>query len=162
MSVASPVASTPGHQTPGQKVSAQRVPFRSTEGAMATYWECAIFHSSHHLHVLRFEEHPVRVGTMYGRMAHRAGLVFLGLVMERRSRGGRSVHRERVAFETNQVYVAALQQPRVRRTMRCVASHATLSLDGSVLPGKWPCLVRMAVEANHVLRSSGAQLLRQK
>jgi len=99
---------------------------------------------------------------MYGRVAHCAGLVFLRLVMERRSRGGRSIHRERVTFETNQIYVAALQQARVRRTMRRVARHAALGLDGSVLPGKWTCLVCMAVETNHVLGGGGTQLLRQK
>ena len=56
----------------------------------------------------------------------------------------------------------ALQQPRIRRTVRRMAGHATFSLDGRVFPGEGAGLVRVAVEADLVLRSGGTQLVPQK
>ena len=79
--------------------------------------------------------------------------------MERWSRRSRRIHRERVALQAEQVYVTALQQPRIRRTVRGMAGDATFSLDGGMFPGKGTSLVRMAVEADHVLRGGGTQLV---
>lgn len=99
---------------------------------------------------------------MNGRVTHRAGLILLGLVMERWSCGSRRIHRERVALQAEQVYVAALQQPRVRRTVGGMAGDAAFSLDGGVFPGKGTGLVRVAVEADLVLCSGGTQLVLHK
>ena len=96
---------------------------------------------------------------MNGRVTHRAGLILLGLVMERWSCGSRRIHRERVALQAEQVYVAALQEPRIRRTVGGMAGDAAFSLDGGMFPGEGTSLVRMAVEADHVLRGGGTQLV---
>src|SRR4029077_9163435 len=82
-----------------------------------------------------------------------------GLVMERWCGRSRRVHGQRVALKAEQVYVAALQQARVRRTMGGMASHAAFGLDGRMLPGERTGLVSMAIEANHILRGGGAQLM---
>ena len=96
---------------------------------------------------------------MNGRVTHRAGLILLGLVMERWSGRSRHIHRERVALQTNQVYVAPLQQPRVRRPVRGMASDATFSLDGRMFPGEGAGLVRVAVETDLVLCGGRTQLV---
>src|SRR6478672_10307038 len=67
-----------------------------------------------------------------------------------------------MALKAQQIYVAAPQQARVGRAMRHVAGNATFRLDGGMLPGEWTGLVRVAVEANHVLRGGGTQLAAHK
>ena len=99
---------------------------------------------------------------MNGRVAHRAGLILLSLVMERWSRGSRRIHRERVALQAEQVYVAALQQPRIRRTVRGMARNATFSFDWRMFPGEWTGLIRVAVEADLILCGGGTQLVPHK
>src|SRR6476620_6403015 len=79
--------------------------------------------------------------------------------MKRWSRGSRRIHRERMTLQAEQVYVAALQEPRIRRTVGGVASDAAFSLDGGMFPGKGTGLVRVAVEADLVLCGGGAQLV---
>ena len=99
---------------------------------------------------------------MYRCVTHRAGLILLGLVMERWSRRSRRIHRERMTLQAEQVYIAALQEPRIRRTVGGMASDATFSLDGGMFPGEGTSLVSMAVEADHVLRRGGTQLVPHK
>src|SRR5277367_2944042 len=79
---------------------------------------------------LRCEVHVARVRAVYGGVAHGARLVFAGLVVEGRHGPSGGVHGQRVAFETEQVDLAALQKPRVGRTVRDVAGDAALDLDG--------------------------------
>jgi hypothetical protein len=67
-----------------------------------------------------------------------------------------------VAFQAKQIHIAAFQQSRIRGSMRRVARDAPFRLDWRVLEGKWTGLVRVAVEANDVLRGGGSQLPRQK
>ena len=93
-------------------------------------------------------------------MTHGAGLVFLGLIVERRNRRRCRINRERVAFQTEQVDVAAAQQPWIGRTMRRMAGHATFGLDWRMLKGEWTGFVSVAIEAELVLRSRGTQLVR--
>src|SRR2546430_391565 len=78
--------------------------------------------------------------------------------MERRSSRGRRVHGECVTLQAEQVYVTALQQTRVGRAMGGMAGDAALSLEGGMLPRERTGLVRMAGEANHILRGRGTQL----
>ena len=88
---------------------------------------------------------------MYRGVTHRAGLILLGLVMKRWSRRSRRIHRERMTLQAEQVHIAALQEPRIRRTVGGVASDAAFSLDGGMFPGEGTSLVSMAVEADHGL-----------
>lgn len=82
--------------------------------------------------------------------------------MERGSRRSWCIHRERVAFQAKQIYVAALEQTRIAGAVRRMAGDAALSLDGRVLPGEGTCFVSVAVKANLVLGGGGAQLTRQE
>src|SRR6266481_6249590 len=99
---------------------------------------------------------------MYGRMTHSAGLIFLGLVMERWCGWSRRIHCQSVALKAKQVYVAALEQSRVRGTVGRMASDAALGLDGGMFPGEWTSFVGVAVKADHILGSGGAQLVRHE
>jgi hypothetical protein len=111
---------------------------------------------------LRCEEHATGVGAVDRSVAHRARLVFLRLVMERRHRGDRGIHGEGVALQAKQVDLAALEQSRVRRAVRDVAGDAALDLHGGVLVHERSGLIRVAFEANGVLRGGGAQLPREE
>ncbi len=94
-------------------------------------------------------------------MAHRASLVLLRLVVER-GHSRCAFHRtsgRRVALQTEQVDLTALQQTWVRGPVRGMAGYATLGSDPMVLEDKRPGLVHMTLEANLVLRDSRAQLL---
>src|ERR1700731_2173233 len=64
-----------------------------------------------------FEEETIEVRSVNRDMAQRACLILLSLVME--GRGGRSggIDGERVALQAHQVYLAALKQTRIGRTM---------------------------------------------
>ena len=93
---------------------------------------------------------------MYGYVAKRASLVFLRLIVERRDSRSHGVHGKCVALEAEQVHLAALQQAWIGGSVRRMASHTTFSLHRSVLKGEGARFVRVAIEADHVLRGSGA------
>src|SRR5882724_523483 len=95
-------------------------------------------------------------------MAHGASLVLCGLVMERRSGGSWRIHRQCMALKAEQVYIATLEQARVRRTMRRMAGHAAFRFHRRMLPCEWAGFVRVAVKAKHVLGRSGTQLFGQE
>src|SRR5215472_17254152 len=67
-----------------------------------------------------------------------------------------------MAFQAKQVHVAAPQQPRIGRSMRRMASNATLGLDRSMLKGKRNGLVCVTIKAKLVLRGCGPQLVGQE
>ena len=67
-----------------------------------------------------------------------------------------------MTLQAEQVHIAALQEPRIRRTVGGVASNAAFSLDGGMFPGEGTSLVSMAVEADHVLCGGGTQLVLHK
>lgn len=67
-----------------------------------------------------------------------------------------------MAFQAEQVDIAALEQTRIVGAVRRVAGNAAFSLDGRVLPRKRTGLVGMAAEAHLVLRRGSAQLASQE
>ena len=99
------------------------------------------------------------VGTMNRRVAHRAGLILLRLVVESGSgRGASRIRGESVAFQADQVYLCALQQARIGRAMWQMASRAAFDLDGFMFVHERAGFVRVALEANQVLRPGRSQL----
>src|SRR5579864_1861564 len=96
---------------------------------------------------LWLEEETIGIGAVNCRVAQRARLVLLRLVVERRyGRRGR-IHSKGVAFQAEQIDVAAPQQARVRRPVRLVAGHASFGLHRRVLESERSSLVSVAVEA---------------
>ena len=84
---------------------------------------------------------------MYCHVAHGAGLIFLRLIV----RGpGRSLGRESVALQAEQIDLAHAQQPRVGRTVGSVAAAAALGLHRHMLIDEGPLLVGVALVANRV------------
>src|SRR5215471_7507489 len=67
-----------------------------------------------------------------------------------------------MTLETQQIDIAAAQQPRIRRSMRRMASDAPFDFHRSMLEREWAGLVGMAIEAELILRCSRAELLRQE
>src|SRR5579862_8805840 len=63
-----------------------------------------------------------------------------------------------MAFQAHQVYLAALQQPRIIRSVRCVACCASFRLEHRMLENKGARLIGVALVANCVVRRSSAQL----
>jgi len=92
-------------------------------------------------------------------MTHGAGMVLLRLIVECRNRRSAGIHREGVALKTEQVDVAAPQQPRIGRSVRHVAGHATLGFYRRVLEREGAGFVGVAVEAKLVLGRGGAKLV---
>jgi hypothetical protein len=95
-------------------------------------------------------------------VTHRAGLIFLRLVMERGDRRGCRVHSKRMAFQAEQVNVAPAQQSRIGGAVRRMASNAPFCLDRSMFESKRSGFVCMAVEAELILGCCSPQLVRQK
>lgn len=93
---------------------------------------------------------------MNGHVAHGAGLVFLRLIVESRCSGWACVHREGMAFETNQVYLAAFQKARIRGAVRGMAGYTTFNLDRFVFEYEWTGFVRMALVTDGVLSCRGS------
>ena len=67
-----------------------------------------------------------------------------------------------MALQAEQVDLASAQQARIRRAMWRMTGDAALGLHRRVLESERPGLVGMAVEANHVLRGCGSELMRQE
>lgn len=63
-----------------------------------------------------------------------------------------------MAFQAQQVHLGALQQARIRRAMGQMASRAALDLNGCMFEHKRAGFVRVALEANQVLRPRRSQL----
>ena len=114
--------------------------------------------SSHVGSPSRGEENVAAVRTMNGRVTHRAGLILLRLVVESGRRGRPGIRRESVAFQADQIYLRALQQARIGRAMRQMASRATFDLNGFMLIHKRTRFICVAFEANKVLRPCRSQL----
>src|SRR5690242_20326562 len=98
---------------------------------------------------------------MNRRVAHRARLILLRLVVERR-RSGRAtcIRGESMAFQAYQVHLRPLQESRVGGPVRHVARRASFYLHGFMLVHEGSRLVRVALEAHQVLRPCRPQLSR--
>ena len=105
-----------------------------------------------------FEEETIEVRSVNRDMAQRACLILLSLVME--GRGGRSagIDGERVALQAHQVYLAALKQTRIGRTMWSVAGNASFGFDRRMFVHKGSSLFRVALETDGITGSRGPQL----
>src|SRR5258708_12066872 len=99
---------------------------------------------------LRLKEETIGIGSVYRRVTQCARLVLLRLVMERWNCRSRGINRQRMAFKTKQVHVAALQQPRIRRTVRSVAPHATFPFPPPLLQPQRPSLALPPPKPNPV------------
>ena len=95
---------------------------------------------------------------MNGRVAHRAGLIFLRLVMERRDRRGARIRRECMALQAQEIYLRAFEQPWIRGTVRRMASYASFDFHGLVLVHERARFVAVALEAAGVLGGSSSEL----
>lgn len=104
------------------------------------------------------EKEFIRIRAVDGNVTERAGLILLRLIVERRNSRSHRIHGKRVAFQTEQVDLAAPQQLWVRGTMRRMACDASFDLDWNVLEHEWSRLFRVAVEADLVLSRGGTQL----
>jgi hypothetical protein len=111
---------------------------------------------------LRLEENPVGIGTVDGGVAHCAGLVLLGLIMERWNGRCRRIDSKGVAFKAQEVHIAALEQPWIGGAMGRMARNAALGFDRSVFPCKWARFICVACKAHRILRRCGSQLMGQK
>src|SRR5215467_3427215 len=76
----------------------------------------------------RLEEEMVSIRPVNGYVTHGAGLILLRLIVERRNCRSARINGEGVALKTEQVDVAATQQPRIGRSVRHVAGEAELVL----------------------------------
>jgi hypothetical protein len=112
--------------------------------------------------LLWFEEEVIRVRSVNRDVARRAGLILLRLVMECWDCRSCGIHRQRMTLETQQIDIAATQQPRIRRSMRRMASDAPFDFHRRVLERERTGLVGMAIEAELILRGGRAELLRQE
>src|ERR1035441_3455129 len=92
------------------------------------------------------EEDVTSVRAVNGNVAHGARLIFIGLVVQRQER------REPVALNAQIVNVVAGQEPRIVRAMRHMACRAAFGLHGQMVEDERPALLRMAFEADLVLR----------
>ena len=84
---------------------------------------------------------------MNGCVAHGARLVFRGLIV---SRASRSLHRECVALQAQQVYLAYPQEAWVRRPVWRVTTGATLGLHRHMLICERTLLVGVALDADRI------------
>ena len=92
-------------------------------------------------------------------MTQRARLEESCLVMERRCAGRAGEGRRRVALQTEQIHVAQLQHVRVGPAVSQVAGLAAVDFNGSMLVHKRALLVRVALEADGILRRGSPDLL---
>jgi hypothetical protein len=111
---------------------------------------------------LSSHEPLVRVRAVNRHMAEGAGLELRVLVME----GGR-LQRSRcadaaVAFETKLVHVAALEQARIRRSVRRMARHAAVGFLRCMLEDERADGLGVALPADDVLRGGTAHLAAQR
>ena len=90
---------------------------------------------------------------MDGNVAERARLIFLRLIVEGGYTWRRSaqIRREGMAFQAEQVDLAALQEPRIRRAMGSMTRNTTLDLHRRVLEHKRPGLFCVALVTDSVL-----------
>ena len=95
---------------------------------------------------------------MNGRVAQRAGLILLSLIMESRCGRRARVRGKRMAFEAKQIHMRARQQARIRRAVRGMAGYAPFDLHGFMFVDKGSGLVAVTLEAARILRRSGSQL----
>lgn len=93
---------------------------------------------------------------MYLRVTHGAGLILRRLIVRR---PGGSLSRERVALQTEHVYRHHFKKPRIRGTVRRVATAAAFRLYRHVLINKGPLLVGMALVANGIPARQRSHLL---
>jgi hypothetical protein len=94
------------------------------------------------------------------RVTDRAGLILRGLVVRRAERlTGGEVRRRRVALQTDRVYVGAIQQPRVRSTVREVAGCAAFGSHDVVLVDKRARGFGVALSADQVHLGRRAEVL---
>lgn len=94
---------------------------------------------------------------MYLRVADRAGLVLVRLIVERRYSGSGEVHGSRVALQAQRVDIIARQQPRVWRSVRRMAPSASFGLDHRMRIDERACGLRVALHANCVATRTAVQ-----
>jgi len=92
------------------------------------------------------------------RVAQRACLVFLGLVVECRRCRGASVNRKSMALQAKKICLTHIQQARIGGSVWRVAGNAAFCLDGRVLIDEGTLLFCVAFETNGVLGGSGTKL----
>ena len=95
---------------------------------------------------------------MNGRVAHRARLILLRLVVERGNSRRPGIRGKRVTFQTKEVYLRALQQSRIGGAVRRMAGRAAFYLHDLVFIHERSRFVRVTLETNLVLRSRSPQL----
>jgi len=105
------------------------------------------------------EKNAAGIGAMNLRMADRAGLILIGLVMERGSARRGEVHRSGMALQAEGIDIIACQQARVGRPMRKVARGASLRLERRMLVYKWAGGLGVAFGADSVLICAGLEEL---
>ena len=89
------------------------------------------------------------------RVAHRARLVFGGLVM---GRSRRPLSGECVTLQAQQIHLAHAQKTRIGRAMGRVTTAAALSLHRYMLKDERPLLVGVAFDTNRVPGRQGSAL----
>jgi hypothetical protein len=108
---------------------------------------------------LLLKEGRVKVGTVNGHMAQRAGLEQAGLIVERRHTRRTTETRCRMASEAEQIDIAQLQHVCVRSAVDGMAGNTAIHFDGCMLIDEGSLLVRVAFKADSVLRCGSAYLL---
>lgn len=91
-------------------------------------------------------------------VTHRARLVLLCLVMERRNPRSRRIHRQRVALKAKHIHLATFKQAWIRGSMRRMTGDASFGFHRSMFEDKGSGFVGMTGEANLILRGCGSQL----
>src|ERR1700682_274027 len=107
---------------------------------------------------LWLEEELVRIRTVNRSMAHGAGLILLGLIMEGRNRGCSHIRGKCVALKAQQVHLCAFEKPRIGTAVRRMAGNAPFGLHRRMLVYERPRFVAVALKAGGVLRCRDTEL----
>ena len=93
---------------------------------------------------------------MHFQMARRAILEAGTTEVVKRGRlAGQNARSGGMAFQAEQVLLAAYQHLRIHRTVRLVTAHAPLQAHGCMLEGKGATLVRMALRTSDFVAARG-------
>ena len=101
--------------------------------------------------VTLLEKHIAEVGTMNLGVTHGAGLIFRGLIVYRTDRAaGRQRGRESVAPQTEHVHRHHIQQSRISRAVRRVATGTAFGFHGHVFVDEGALFIGVAFVANEI------------
>lgn len=92
---------------------------------------------------------------MYLRVADRAGLVLVCLIVERRDTRSREVHGCRMALEAQRIHIVAGQQPGIWRSMREMTARAALGCNHGMRIDEWAGGLGVAFRADCVAAGAG-------